>query len=134
VPVAWLDAGLLRQLAALHPREMTTFDQEYGIEHAANSREAAALLKRDRQSCGIGLNPCSPLAALLIRVRHQGCQLQRDAHSPKTSWIDNGRTIPRLSARTPASITLRSPATTTSAFCGSMYFPAAFCTGSAVTA
>src|SRR4029453_5373514 len=120
VPVAWLDAGLLRELAALHPREMTTLHQEHVIEHASNSREAAALLKRDRQPRRIGLNPGSPLAALLIRVGHQRCQLQRDAHSPNTSWTDIVRTMPRLSARPPASITLRSPATTTRLFSGSM--------------
>ena len=88
LPISLWNAGLVGHLAALHSREVTPLDEEHVVEQAADGWKTAAALKWDRQPCGIRLDPRAPFLAFLIRVGHQGRQLQRHTHSPNASCTD----------------------------------------------
>src|SRR5262245_62167408 len=113
---------------------MPFLDPEHVIEQAAHGGKPAAVLKRNHYTlCGVDREPRLPFRPLVIAVRDQILEIDCCAHCPTASSTDITRTGPRFSARTPASITLRSPTTTTAKRFGWMYVSAAFCTAAPVT-
>src|SRR5262245_48491901 len=92
---------------------MPPFDPEDVIDEAVDRREASSRLKRDLQSRGVGVEPCAPLASLVMDVVHQPIEIHWNAHCPIASSTETTRTGARFSARMPGSIVLRSPTTTT---------------------
>src|SRR5690348_9169286 len=92
---------------------MAPLDQEDVVEQCGRRREASTSLERQLHPRRVQREPGHPLVALEIRVVQQLLERHGNAHSPSASAALISVTAPSFSPRTPASIALRSPTTTT---------------------